>query len=60
MQRLVRKQKTISPILYKRRIEEIMDFLERILRKGGQLEESMESNNNQGMELHDLEYSMYE
>jgi hypothetical protein len=60
MQRLVRKQKTISPILYKRRIEEIMDFLERILRKGGQLEESMESNNNQGMELLDLVFSLYE
>jgi hypothetical protein len=59
MQRLVRKQKTISPILYKRRIEEIMDFLERILRKGGQLEESMESNNNQGMELIDLVFTLY-
>ena len=37
-----------------------MDFLERILRKGGQLEESMESNNNQGMELLDLVFSLYE
>ena len=36
-----------------------MDFLERILRKGGQLEESMESNNNQGMELIDLVFTLY-
>ena len=37
-----------------------MDFLERILRKGSQLEESMESNNNQGMELIDLVFTLYQ
>ena len=37
-----------------------MDFLERILRKGSQLEESMESNNNKGMELIDLVFTLYE
>jgi hypothetical protein len=37
-----------------------MDFLERILRKGSQLEESMGSNNNQGMELIDLVFTLYQ
>ena len=37
-----------------------MDFLERILRKESQLEESMESNNNQGMELIDLVFTLYQ
>ena len=37
-----------------------MDFLERIVRKGSQLEESMESNNNQGMELIDLVFTLYQ
>jgi hypothetical protein len=37
-----------------------MDFLERILRKGCQLEESMESNNNQGMELIDSVFTLYQ
>ena len=37
-----------------------MDFLERILRKGSQLEESMESNNSQGMELIDLVFTLYQ
>ena len=37
-----------------------MDFLERILRKGSRLKESMESNNNQGMELIDLVFTLYQ
>ena len=37
-----------------------MDFLERILRKWRQLEESMESNNNQGIELIDLVFTLYQ
>ena len=44
----------------KRRLVAIMDFLERILRKGSQLEKSMESNNNQGMELIDLVFTLYQ